>query len=117
MNTAKIKLNSNSTPAVPTVAELRKSGHKVRIQRFRPYLVPSHVGPFPMFLDNQNAAMNGLDKDDAHQKGGITIVSIRKPDGNEVQGVAECSLNDPFVKKNGVEIAIARALGKPVPNH
>lgn len=109
--------NQSNSSGIPSVAELRKSGHKVRIQRFRPYLVPSHVGPFPMFLDNQNAAMNGLNKDDVHQKGGITVVSIRKPDGNEVQGVAECSLNDPFVKKNGVEIAIARALGKKVPNY
>lgn len=61
--------------------------------------------------------MNGLTKDDVYQNGGVTVVSVKKPDGNEVRGIAECSLSDPFVKKHGVEIATARALGLPVPNY
>lgn len=101
---------------IPTIAALRKSSHKVRVQRFRPYIVPSHVAPFPIFMDTENAKMNGLSKDDVYQNGGITVLSIRKPDGSEVRGMAECSLSDPFVKKNGVEIATARALNLPVPN-
>lgn len=98
---------------IPTVKELRQSNHKVRVQRFRPYL----VGPMPVYMDDNNARINGLTKDEAFQRGGITIASIRKPDGEEVTGVAQCSLEDPFVKRAGVEIAIARALNLPVPKH
>lgn len=111
MNTIKIK---SSPSNIPTIAELRQSGHKVRVQRFRPYIT---VGlSFPVFMDNENAKMNGLSKDDVFQNGGVTVVSVRKVSGEEVRGMAECSLSDPFVKKHGVEIATARALGLVVPN-
>lgn len=97
----------------PTVKELRQSNHKVRIQRYRPYV----VGPAVVYMDDNNARINGLTKDEVFQRGGITIASIRKPDGEEVCGESICSLDDPFVKRAGVEIAIARALNLPVPQH
>lgn len=102
---------NNKNTKIPTVKELRQTGHKVRIQRFRPYV----VGPMPIFLDDNNARINGLDKQDVYQNGGITVVSVRKPTGEEVTGISECSLDDPFVKRTGVEIGIARALELPIP--
>ncbi len=99
--------------SIPTVKTLRQSGHKVRIQRYRPYF----FGPVPIYMDDNNARINGLSKDEVFQRGGVTIASIRKPDGQEVTGESICSLDDPFVKQSGVEIAIARALNLPVPQH
>lgn len=97
----------------PTVKDLRQSGHKVRIQRFRPYF----IGPVPIYMDDNNARLNGLTKNEVSQQGGMTIVSIRKPNGEEVEGVSCCSLDDPFIKRVGVEIAISRALKLSVPQH
>jgi hypothetical protein len=100
-----------NTP-IPTVKELRQSGYKIRIQRYRPYVVNNSV----VLLDDENARMNCFDKSETFQKGGVTIVAIRKPTGEEVRGEAVCSFTDPFVKKLGVEIAIAKALELPIPN-
>ena len=98
---------------VPTVKELRQSNHKVRIQRFRPYV----TGDTIVMLDDNNARLNGFSKGEVIQSGGVTMISIRKPSGEEVVGVAECSFCDPFVKKAGVEVAIAKALELPVPQY
>ncbi len=105
-------MNTEST-SIPTIKQLRQSGHKARIQRFRPYMAGNSV----VMLDDNNARLNGFSKGEVIQSGGVTIVSIRKPDGEEVTGVAECSFCDPFVKKAGVEIATAKALKLPVPTY
>lgn len=97
---------------IPTIEELRKSGHRVRVQRVRPYFIERRLWQF----DDSTARLNGV-KSFVYHCGGTTTVHIRKPDGTEVRGTSECLINEPFVRKVGTEIAIARALNLPVPQH
>lgn len=109
----KTKANQTQTSNIPTVKQLRQTGYKIRVQRYRPYVIDHSV----MMLDDENARLNGLDKSETLQNGGVTIVAIRKPTGEEVRGVSECSFNDSFVKKAGVEVAIAKALELEIPRY
>lgn len=67
-----------------TVRELRSKGYKVRVLHFRPK--------------------------DISNLGGYTVVQIRTPDGQEIEGKAICSNKENYNKKLGVKIAVGRAL-------
>ena len=103
-----IKVKSN----IPTVYQLRQSGHKVRVQRYR---LHSTADGDPVFLDPNGYLVNSGLVSEPLPHGGLTIISIRKPSGEEVVGESRCSIDDAFVKKAGVEVAIAKALELPVP--
>lgn len=101
---------------IPTVEELRKSGAKVRINRLRLY---QHNGSYQLFTRKHAQLMEQHFQFDAQPlaTGGVTFVEIKKPDGEEVSGFSECMIGDNFVKNNGVKLAIARALGLPLPKY
>lgn len=76
--------NSNQ----PTIAELRRSGHKVRvihkdIENDDPYAEIAHT---------------------------LTSIDILDPQGNEWHGEARCSNKDQYNRKLGNKIALHRAL-------
>lgn len=70
-----------------TVSELRASGYKVRVLHHRKWN-PSGISC----------------------KGGTTVIQVRTPDGEELEGIAVCSNKENYNKKLGVSIALGRAL-------
>lgn len=75
-----------------TIHDLRKNGYKVRVLHHRKH-------------DNR---ILGAVK----AKGGMTIVQITTPDGQDLEGRARCSNKDLYNKKLGVKVAVGRALYK-----
>jgi len=69
------------------VEQLRKSGYKVRV------------------IHARLIAAGGIS-----ERGGRTIVQVRTPEGQELEGVAVCSTKDNFNRRMGVKIALGRAL-------
>jgi hypothetical protein len=69
------------------VEQLRKSGYKVRVIHSR---------------RNVAGALS--------ERGGQTIVQVRTPNGEELEGVAVCSTKDNFNRRMGLKIALGRAL-------
>jgi hypothetical protein len=88
---------------IPTVQELRQQGWKVRVKIFRK--PTKHSDPELMAELREN---NWTDK--LEPCGGRVEVEILSPEGVETKGVAVCNENDPFVRKIGRSLAIARAL-------
>lgn len=70
-----------------SIKTLRKSGYKVRVLHFR------------NIFDNKSL-----------EKGGKTVIQIRTPDGQEIEGQAVCSDKDNYNKRIGIQIALGRAL-------
>jgi uncharacterized protein (UPF0303 family) len=79
-----------------TVEQLRKSGYKVRVIHTR------------RGKTMQN--LNGGLVQTVSERGGKTVVQVRTPDGEELEGVAVCSAEDNFNRRLGVKIALGRAL-------
>jgi hypothetical protein len=78
------------------VEQLRKSGYKVRV-------IHSRRGKTMQRMDG--GVVQTLS-----ERGGQTIVQVRTPDGEELEGVAVCSTKDNFNRRLGVKIALGRAL-------
>lgn len=73
-----------------TVKSLRQKGYKVRVLHKRKYKNPL--------------------SDNFEEKGGETILEIRTPEGIEISASARCHEKDNYNKKEGVRIALKRAL-------
>jgi hypothetical protein len=73
-----------------TVKSLRQKGYKVRVLHNRRY--------------------KGKFSNDFEEKGGKTTVEIRTPEGIEISASARCHEKDNYNKKEGVRIALKRAL-------
>lgn len=70
------------------VAELRQAGYKVRVTHLRP-----------------------ISRNTFSQKGGVTQVAIKTPEGKELFGESRCSWSDQYCYRTGRQLAISRALG------
>lgn len=79
-----------------TVEQLRKSGYKVRV-------IHTRRGKTMPRLDGGMVQT-------VSERGGKTVVQVRTPDGEELEGVAVCSVKDNFNRRLGVRIALGRAL-------
>lgn len=73
-----------------TVKSLRRKGYKVRVLHNRRY--------------------KGKLSNEFEEKGGKTTVEIRTPEGIEISASARCHEKDSYNKKEGVRIALKRAL-------
>lgn len=100
-----------------SVQSLRASGYKVRVQHKRLFPGLSHDnimtrGQFEGVITSlgYQPAEDGKYSKAVSPKGGETVVQITSPDGTELEGVAKCSLKDPYNRKRGLSIAIGRAL-------
>lgn len=71
-----------------TVAQLRKSGYKVRV------------------LHSRNTDPDGT----ISCMGGRTTVEITTPDGRDLSGSSKCRDDEKYCKRMGVEIALGRAM-------
>lgn len=93
-----------------TIASLRKLSYRVRVNHFRRDLfgrtIPAqHFKIARKYFPPDLLLAYGLEES---PKGGVTVVAIEK-DGKEAIGRAE-SKTDPYIKKEGVRIALERAL-------
>lgn len=91
-----------------TIQQLRENGYKVRVGHYRFFgaaskksqpVLHSRKNPLP---ETEGVNVNPL--------GGRTEVEITTPDGDNLKGVAECSVKDHYNRKLGIKIAVARAL-------
>jgi hypothetical protein len=97
-----IKKEESQQSKVETVASLRKKGWKVRVYHYREE--KSHFFPSMAYL-------NGFYKERiVDPKGGRTEVSLITPDGRTSRGIAVCDKQDNYCRKEGVRIALERAL-------
>jgi len=81
-----------------TIRQLRRAGFKVRVLHTRHY---DTVG-----INRLSGPVSRLSC-----KGGRTRIQITTPDKEiDVEGVAECSLQDSFNRKVGNSIALGRAI-------
>ena len=78
----------------PTIAELRRSGHKVRVHR--------------RDLNENEAELAVRCAKDSHCP--VTEVTVTNPDGKSASGVAYRASGDQFNRKLGNKIALGRAL-------
>ena len=84
-----------------TVKDYRRAGYKVRVVHLREKkLVPIEAKPNGLVLC----------KAELKPKGGSTRIDVRHPDGREVFGYAYCNISDAYVKKEGVKLALERAV-------
>ena len=88
----------------PTVYQLRKAGHKVRVIHER-YVKDIHEPKLIATRDIHGYTIAG--------KGGKTTVQITTNSGIALEGIAECSQLDSFDRKKGLNIAVGRALTDP----
>lgn len=92
---------------IPTVADLRRSGFKVRVSHNR-YFKSNFMGgfkirlsPYTRFTENRQGVL---------PKGGETTVEITDPNGVTVFGTSVCRPDEAFVKRLGLSVSIGRAL-------
>ena len=80
-----------------TIAQLRRSGYKVRVLHSRPKMAIQKIG----------GVMT-----EYNPKGGKTTIEITTPDGRDAVGFAECSTKDSWNRRLGNQIALGRAIEK-----
>lgn len=99
----------------PTVYELRKKGHKVRVLHLRKFICFCNITGVKLIrYAKYTKPLTTITKDNNtyffHPTGGKTIIEITTTGGNDYTGVALCSDKETYNKKLGVKIALARAL-------
>jgi hypothetical protein len=86
-----------------TIKKLRQAGFKVRVIHARRY------EPF----GTRVLKMSGSTTNSVLSKGGRTTIQITTPDKQvDVEGIADCSVQDSFNRKLGNSIALGRAVAK-----
>lgn len=103
--------NERLVMSIPTVKELRSQGYKVRVTHRRRY-PNAYFGIEDENWTRYEAEKFGYSPRLASLTGGYTKVEITTPEGEDLAGIAECSLKDNFCRKTGRELAIERALAK-----
>lgn len=93
----------------PTVHSLRKQGIKVRVSHMRVYRAVL------TFADKNAAQLEFLQRTqpvgyDLQAKGGTTIVTISDGKGNNYIGSSKCHEDDHYVRRQGLNRAVGRAV-------
>lgn len=86
-----------------TVAELRRTGYKVRVMQRR-YTRTIHGNPGKM---KSTLEIPGPER---HPRGGEVKVEITTPEGKELSASVRCVKEDAYNRKTGLYLAIERAL-------
>lgn len=97
-----------------TIKTLRVNGWKVSIQHFRA-VSPDFGDRIPKILPDKLLRANprldvGTVSVKPLQKGGETHLELTSPNGRRFTGKAVASAKDNFCRKNGVRVALGRAL-------
>lgn len=89
-----------------TIHELKKNGFRVRVNQLRwgkakeGWLI---LAPKWVLKKNKLPISNF---------GGVTEISVTKPDKTTIHAEAECSIKDNFIYKEGLRLALERVLAK-----
>lgn len=83
------------------VESLRQNGFKVKVRHYRRNL--------EKFMGGQRVVIDRTCQDSL-PTGGYTEVEVITPDGQVLNGFANCSVYDNYNKRIGVQIALGRAL-------
>ncbi len=78
-----------------TIAQLRRSGYKVRVLHSRPKMAIQKIGGVMTEYSS---------------KGGTTIIEVTSPDGRNAIGTSKCSEKESWNRKMGNQIALGRAM-------
>ena len=93
---------------LPTIAELRQQGNKVKVLHFR---YPTKNSDLVPIRDMQIETEKGWKYQfNPEERGGKTEIFITTKDGKELHGEALCSKKENFSRKLGLRISLARAL-------
>jgi hypothetical protein len=95
---------------LPSVEQLRKSGYKVRVVHRRRYLDFNGDDVYFSNFESQQPDFQEVWMQGPLMTGGYTKVEVTTPEGDDLSGIAECSLRDQFNRKMGLNIALGRAL-------
>ncbi len=95
---------------IPTVHELRKRGYKVSVNHHRQFFKYDTFSGRKFIIEASWYVKND-DYPDYFLSpyGGRTVVAITDEKGAIFEGVTYCSLNDHYIKKEGLKRAIAKA--------
>lgn len=94
-----------------TIQKLREDGNKVRVRHCRAYKnIPGEYLTRRQFEERSTAMINKPYSAAVSPNGGMTVIQITTPTGEELEGVALCSLKDGYNRKKGLAIAMGRAL-------
>lgn len=88
---------------------LRKNGYKVRCIHKR-YLMEGEEADGNKLVSRKD--IHKLFWHNVDAKGGLSIVEITTPDGQNADGEAACNKIDSFNRKIGLSIALGRAMKK-----
>ncbi len=100
---------------MPSVAELRRQGNKVKVMHRRWYVTDTLKPEYLLFtrFELEEFCLNnpvGAPLLGPLSCGGATLVEITSTDGKNAVGMAECSLTDNFNRRFGLTKALGRAL-------
>lgn len=98
---------------IPTVHELRKLGYQVSVNHHRQFFQYNIFTGKKTTIEASWYARND-DYPDYFLSpyGGRTVIAITDEKGAIFEGIAHCSTQDKYVKKEGVKRAIAKAYAK-----
>jgi hypothetical protein len=90
-----------------TVEKLKNLGYNVKVEHHRRCVSLNTKYPFKPKIYESNS------KSSEHfllPTGGTTVVFITTPSGESRTGVSKCHEDDRYVKKEGIKLAISRAM-------
>jgi hypothetical protein len=99
---------------IPTIAEMRKAGHKVRVIHYRNafrHNTYDGVKINKLFIYSKNNRNIPADFY-LDQCGGATTIDITTNSGADIKTSSRCHLNDNYNRKTGIMKAIAKIRNK-----
>jgi hypothetical protein len=105
-------ISTRSAPVTKTILpHLRCAGVKVRVRHYRIAIKhgTGRIDYDPTIL-SPVTRMNRKDYLVIGPRGGRTEVNLLFPDGKTYTGIANCSVEDQFNRREGIRIALERAL-------
>ncbi len=79
------------------------------VQQLRHRRFKVRIGHFRYFKGFRKPRLMRDCPDDPKPRGGLTVVQITSPEGEEFEARIKCSRDDNYNKKQGVRMAVARA--------
>lgn len=95
-----------------TIKNLRQSNYKIRVIYKRRFLVMEHGKAKDALMSRRDAEyLWGADwVHHLQNRGGLTRIEMKTPDGRELVGESYCNNSDCYKKVEGRDIALSRAL-------
>lgn len=107
MNNAHEKIKN-----VPTIEDLRRSGHKVRVYHARVYTLRSELTDDVYHVVQSKREFNAIPDDEYHiqSHGGYTRIDITTMSGSEYTAKFNVPSNKQFNRKLGIRVCLGKIL-------